>query len=91
MEAGVLAVGQPAAARKALDDLLLHLAEQVRREEDRPPIGPHLLEHRLKLLLEQRVEAAGWLVEDQRMGVAEQHQTARAAAGRIPRFSGYPR
>src|SRR5215467_2512284 len=44
---------------------LLHLGQDVRGEEDRPSVLAHFFDHAVELLLIERIEAVGWLVEDQ--------------------------
>jgi hypothetical protein len=46
----------------------LHLGEHVRGHEDGRTVGGRLTHHRQELLLQQRVQAAGRLVEDQQFG-----------------------
>jgi len=44
---------------------MLHLVERVGREEDRSAVGRGLAQKRTEVLLQQRVEPAGRLVEDE--------------------------
>ena len=51
---------------------MLDLVERVRRQEDRPARGGALAQEVLELVLHQRVEAAGGLVEDQQLGLVHE-------------------
>src|SRR5260370_32608711 len=44
---------------------VLDLWQDVRGEEDRAPLGVYLGDHFVEFLLVERIEAAGWLVQDQ--------------------------
>src|SRR5579863_473971 len=51
---------------------LLHLVEQVRGEEDRPPLTRELTDHRAQLEDAAGIETVHRLVEDQELRVGEQ-------------------
>src|SRR6266702_2933765 len=44
---------------------LFDLAQDVRGQKDGAPLVAHFLDHAVKLLLVQRVQAAGWLIQNQ--------------------------
>ena len=73
-ELGQRALGDdtPAIDDRHLIADLLDLVEQVRGENDRPPLGDPGANERTKLLDSARIEAVGRLVQDQHLGIGEQ-------------------
>src|SRR5690242_17819401 len=71
---------------------LLHLGQNMRGEEDGAPIVAHFAHHAVKLLLVERIQAVGWLVQNQQARAVHEglHDAdlALVAAGILTKLAG---